>query len=195
MIWYDPEKKQPGEFVSVLGCMKDPGPFPAVRECFLTDEGEFFFPALGVSHPVRLWADMPQPEDEEPQEVRVWRWFEKVEVDNHGKLNVKSEYYTREGEGNYLLHYETADKNCYKFILEAAGMTADGMAAYISTAPIWLPVSEPPLVDDEYIVCIKGAAKPTTLYYDPTLKLWYDTENEYKVTHWMPLPEMPKEEI
>lgn len=44
----------------------------------------------------------------------------------------------------------------------------------------------------EYLVCIKGEAAPTTLYFAGDG--WADGEcNYYPVTHWMPLPEMPKE--
>lgn len=44
----------------------------------------------------------------------------------------------------------------------------------------------------EYLVWIKGGAAPTTLYF--TGDAWVDDEcTHYSVTHWMPLPELPKE--
>ena len=45
----------------------------------------------------------------------------------------------------------------------------------------------------EFIVMIKGATEPTVLKYDG--ELWScDLGQTYNVTHWMPLPEPPKEE-
>lgn len=63
----------------------------------------------------------------------------------------------------------------------------------------WIPVSEPPTEADEYIVMIKGAASSTTLLYDPIEKIWFEEDahgnvERYVITHWMPMPEPPKEE-
>ena len=51
----------------------------------------------------------------------------------------------------------------------------------------------------EFIVMIERGLLPTTLYYDWENNEWFRInttfEREtYKVTHWMPLPEPPKEE-
>lgn len=61
----------------------------------------------------------------------------------------------------------------------------------------WKPASEPPKEPMEYIVMIKGGANSTTLLFDG--RLWFEEDPEgwrtyYEVTHWMPLPEPPKEE-
>ena len=46
----------------------------------------------------------------------------------------------------------------------------------------------------EFIVMIKGSCEATTLQYDG--ELWSDEYgNTYNVTHWMPLPEPPKEDV
>ena len=65
----------------------------------------------------------------------------------------------------------------------------------------WIPVTERlPTAFDEFIVMIKGAEAPTTLWYDWCKEHWYQPEMEggdgrkYEVTHWMPLPEPPKVE-
>lgn len=61
----------------------------------------------------------------------------------------------------------------------------------------WISVSEKlPEKLDEYIVMIKGAKVPTALWYNPNGELWKTEELgiKYPVTHWMPLPEPPKEE-
>ena len=49
-----------------------------------------------------------------------------------------------------------------------------------------------------YIVMIDMAFLPNTLYYDWRKDVWFDFRHdgeidEYDVTHWMPLPEPPKE--
>lgn len=56
----------PEPFVSVLGYMTDAGFYPPVRECFLLDNGEYYFPALSDCHPVSHWMPMPEP----PKEVQ-----------------------------------------------------------------------------------------------------------------------------
>ena len=47
----------------------------------------------------------------------------------------------------------------------------------------------------EYLVMIKGATRPTTLYYIGN-NIWYDTGtvDKYTVTHWQPLPNPPRKE-
>lgn len=47
----------------------------------------------------------------------------------------------------------------------------------------------------EYLVMIKDATEPTTLYYIGN-NIWYDTEtvDTYTVTHWQQLPNPPKKE-
>ena len=64
------------------------------------------------------------------------------------------------------------------------------------TVQQWIPVSEPPEEQKEYIVMIKGAAEATTLLFDGSY--WFEEDkggwvNYYAVTHWMPMPVLPKE--
>lgn len=64
----------------------------------------------------------------------------------------------------------------------------------------WIPASEPPKESGEYIVMIRGATFTTTLFFSTISKAWYEfdddeRENPYTITHWMQLPEGPKEEI
>ena len=78
------------------------------------------------------------------------------------------------------------------------------------SAPKWIPVTERlPVITEaqqqrieeisyllapEFNVIIKGATKATTLYCDAEGN-WFDMDGTcYTVTHWMPLPEPPKEE-
>lgn len=64
----------------------------------------------------------------------------------------------------------------------------------------WIPASEKPKEAGEYNVMIKGASVSTTLFYSAKLNAWYefsddDFEQPYEITHWMPLPKPPKEEL
>lgn len=76
-----------------------------------------------------------------------------------------------------------------------AEYVADFLIANGVTVQKWIPVSEPPKDHKEYIVMIKGAKCPTTLWYRPSQKNWYEAggDKPHIVTHWMPLPQAPKE--
>ena len=78
---------------------------------------------------------------------------------------------------------------------------------YIDEAPAapvfgqWIPAEQPPERADEYIVMIDGAVAPTVLFYDVDDEgagVWFeevvDSTNFYSVTHWMALPEPPRQE-
>ena len=62
--WRNVAEEKPADFVSVLGHMTDAGDFPAVRECYHTDNG-FYFPTLRELHPIDKWAYMPEPPEVE----------------------------------------------------------------------------------------------------------------------------------
>ena len=62
-------------------------------------------------------------------------------------------------------------------------------------------VKQPPTEPDEYIVMIAGAADATSLYFnidDEGEPVWFEeteySTNFYKVTHWMALPQPPRQE-
>ena len=62
-------------------------------------------------------------------------------------------------------------------------------------------VKQPPTEPDEYIVMIAGAADATSLYFnvdDEGEPVWFEeteySTNFYTVTHWMALPEPPRQE-
>lgn len=64
----------------------------------------------------------------------------------------------------------------------------------------WIPVAEKlPGSDDKVLVCCKGIDEATIGWYDSGWDEWFA---EYKltqhrlaaITHWMPLPELPKGE-
>ena len=59
----------------------------------------------------------------------------------------------------------------------------------------WIPASDPPEDHNEYLVMIKGANRPTALWYSPNSGTWHECGAliSYPVTHWMPLPQPPKE--
>lgn len=68
--------------------------------------------------------------------------------------------------------------------------------------PRWIPASEPPKESGEYIVMIRCGRKATTLQYSVENDAWFDYSDDadedsiiyYPITHWMPLPEGPKED-
>ena len=59
----------------------------------------------------------------------------------------------------------------------------------------WIPASQPPTVTGEYIAMIRGDIHSTSLFYNVGDEKWFFFAEEcgYDVTHWMPLPEPPKE--
>lgn len=65
-----------------------------------------------------------------------------------------------------------------------------------------LPENDKATEKSEFVLCfipvdkINGGHFQRTLYYDATLKMWklnYKTPVAWEVTHWMPLPEPPKQ--
>lgn len=60
MNWISIKEKKPEPFVSVLGFRTDADQFPSVRECYMVNNGNFFFPALNEFHPVSHWMPMPE---------------------------------------------------------------------------------------------------------------------------------------
>ena len=79
-----------------------------------------------------------------------------------------------------------------------AEVIADGLIANGVTVQEWIPASDPPKESGEYVVMIHGGVKATTLFYSEYYKVWCefdDDEHEipYNVTHWMPLPDPPRE--
>ena len=82
---------------------------------------------------------------------------------------------------------------------------AKKIIAEAPAAPVfgqWIDAAKQlPAEADEYIVMIAGACSPTVLYYTENEDgegEWYteteDSTNFYKVTHWMALPEAPRQE-
>lgn len=65
------------------------------------------------------------------------------------------------------------------------------------TVQKWIPASEPPKTPGKYIVKIREGTAATTLLYD-AMGGWYEMDYGepvyFHVTHWMPLPEKPKED-
>ena len=54
----------------------------------------------------------------------------------------------------------------------------------------WIPCSERlPKKSGEYVVMISGAELPTCLNFLSSDNSWFDTEKDYEVLYWQPLPE------
>jgi hypothetical protein len=87
---------------------------------------------------------------------------------------------------------------CAGEVLVSTSRVADHLISHgvtFATDNKWIPASEPPKDHKEYIVMIKGAKCPTTLWYRPSQKNWCEAggDKPHIVTHWMYLPEPPKE--
>lgn len=68
------------------------------------------------------------------------------------------------------------------------------LAKQLLNVPHWVRTNkEKPGFSSEYVVRIRDAACPTTLYYNTLDKLWYGEDHEtYAVTHWLKGLEMPE---
>jgi len=64
-----------------------------------------------------------------------------------------------------------------------------------------LPITDKASQTSDFVLCfipvdkINGGSFQRTLYYDASLKMWklnYKTPVVWNITHWMPLPEPPK---
>ena len=75
---------------------------------------------------------------------------------------------------------------------------ADYLLANGVTVQKWIPASKPPKEEGSYLVCSKTGKVYTSHYYtEKKCSEWYTRKAEWShpnVTHWMPLPEPPKEE-
>ena len=99
---------------------------------------------------------------------------------------------------NQAIAYEKGDKTMGEAekvaIVDAVEVVRCGEC--IRAVNEWISASAPPKDHKEYIVMIKGATCPTTLWYRPNQKTWNvaSDDKNYIVTHWMPMPEPPKGE-
>ena len=75
---------------------------------------------------------------------------------------------------------------------------ADYLLANGVTVQKWIPAEKPPEKEGSYLVCSKTGKVYTSHYYtEKKCSEWYTRKAEWShpnVTHWMPLPEPPKEE-
>ena len=79
--------------------------------------------------------------------------------------------------------------NCYTLAI------VDHLISNGVTVQKWIPVSERLPEDCDVVLCHMGF-DTTTMQWDGRSKLWVNLFTDYEVnvvTHWMPLPEPPKE--
>ena len=67
----------------------------------------------------------------------------------------------------------------------------DALAA-LDAIPKWISVDAPPK-NMRRVFVYTWEGKMAITYYNPLSKTW-DFNHDYKITHWMPLPEAPKED-
>lgn len=81
---------------------------------------------------------------------------------------------------------------------DPAEAVADYMLDNGVTVQQWIPASKPPEKEGSYLVCSKTGKVYTSHYYtEKKCSEWYTRKAEWShpnVTHWMPLPEPPKED-
>lgn len=93
---------------------------------------------------------------------------------------------------------QCADVRHFNSMFEAVEVAKEALQEREKRSMEWISVKDR-LSDEpmEYIVMVKGAATPTTLLYDDNgdwFEEYYGERIDYNVTHWMPLPEPPKED-
>lgn len=62
----------------------------------------------------------------------------------------------------------------------------------VDAMPRWISVDAPPK-NMRRVFVYTWEGKMAITYYNPLSKMW-DFNHDYKITHWMPLPEPPKGE-
>lgn len=112
-------------------------------------------------------------------------------------IKLLNDIYSQSCDTANILCTPDADKRC-----EALQMAITAL----QNQPVWIPVSERLPNEDEFIksyrrnryaaefiVMIKGAKKPTTLYFTHDGRWTNNMKDRYDVTAWMPLPEPYRE--
>ena len=90
---------------------------------------------------------------------------------------------------------ETFDKQYDRNLVITARNTADHLISNGVTLQKWIPVSER-LPEHGAIVLCHMSFDVATMQWDGHSRLWVSLFSDYEVnvvTHWMPLPEPPKE--
>ena len=101
-----------------------------------------------------------------------------------------------------LTGYEIIVGHCHNIPLVDTQLVVDRLAAYEDTgltpeqvkAQQWIPASDPPKDDKMQLVACRsknGAYSVNRAYYDG--QSWHGSGSMANVTHYMPLPEPPKE--
>ena len=88
----------------------------------------------------------------------------------------------------FLLECELAG-DCSHLAIE----WADYILANGVTFQKWIPVTERLPKDDRQVLACTKKGKAFSAHYDHKWKSW-SVSHTVKITHWMPLPEPPKEE-
>jgi hypothetical protein len=89
-----------------------------------------------------------------------------------------------------------------ELFVESAAMDYKDSAAYFLdngvTIQNWIPVSERLPDENQVVLCMRRNGSYWVAQWTYIDWMWYD-ENEWRtekeVTHWMPLPEPPKEDV
>lgn len=88
---------------------------------------------------------------------------------------------------------EVHHKPLGKEYLERLGTIADYLLANGVTLQQWIPVSERLPDANGVYLSVDDMGIYSFRVFDPSKRMWKAIWTEEKVTHWMPLPEPPKE--
>lgn len=104
-------------------------------------------------------------------------------------------------DGVYCLQFETDIRKNYEFVQNAARACVDGKVVdsevEIATFPRWISVEDRLPENCEFVLCIVRYGEDAwnhELGFVLNNKWVHPGRSDGTVTHWMPLPEAPKEE-
>lgn len=72
-------------------------------------------------------------------------------------------------------------------------LIANGVGIAENATTTWRPASEPPKEEGSYLVYSCKSKTVFTARYRPRCERWANRANGQFITHWMPLPQPPKE--
>ncbi|MDM3281796.1 DUF551 domain-containing protein [Citrobacter sp. Ce104] len=145
---------------------------------------------IELARAIRKGPDMPEFKSVSVDEDdNFYSWFGRFWYENYQKNN-----------------YTTSAKQMLGTMAEFAYRAGRESAALAGNSPVtpdgWIPVSERKPNDKDFVWCwgyVSGWTESDGFeaYYDATRNKWWtvDDETVRKITHWMPLPAAPQQEV
>ena len=105
-----------------------------------------------------------------------------------GDLDALEKQFREDAENAVCYEERKTLEQCVRDVMAAPTISHDS-----PRSNQWISATEPPLLNGEYLVVIRGAKSATTLFYEDG-EWWDGVDTYYPVALWMPLPEPPKGE-